>query len=413
MNMYHLSCRKLRSLAVMLTAVVCVYIVLNVVYLNLTAESPVSENSKPSDLQSVAARLKFGTPSADGKVEVVVSLNAEELAKLLEKSDLVGGLAVEGTKKDAAKSAVTVHNRSSSPPVNVSYILHNPGLCSGLVTSGVSWVVGIYSAPEQSERRKLLRETWANVALFQQNVFRTFFVMGQARIAQQESIQAEFERYRDIVQGNFVDGPRNSTLKGLLSLHFVVHYCTAAKYFIKADDDNFLNIFSMMHLFEQSLMHQHTVICALWKDNTMPILRDPKECAPWCVAADELPGRTHFPQYCAGLAYAVSHELVSALYTASLSAPYFWIDDVYITGLLMSEVSKELHDIHYIDLNANFTLVEVDAEKEYLDKRKSIHFVTAKIRDPEIHKRVWKALVNRLIPSQFKLLSVSAIARST
>jgi len=133
----------------------------------------------------------------------------------------------------------------------------------------------------------------------------------------------------------------------------------------------------------------------------------------WCVAANELPGRTHFPQYCAGLAFALSRELVSELYLTSQSTPYFWIDDVYITGLLMPEVSKKSRGIHYVDLLSNFTLVEGDIETEYQDSRKSPHFAIAKIRDADIYRRVWKAVFNHLAPSQFKMLSDAAIAQYT
>jgi len=414
MNVYHMSCRNLRSLSIMLAVVVCIYIALNIIYINLSNDSVLAESSENNNMQSVAARLKFGKPDASGKVEVVVSLDADQLAKLLVNSDL-SGLYGEQNKHSIAEVAanqIIINNGSAHPPLNVSYVLYNPILCNELVTSGLSWVIGIHSTPEQSDRRRLLRETWANISLLRQNVFRTFFVMGRAGDVYQKNVQAEFEQYRDIVQGDFVDVSRNATLKGLLALHYVAHYCTVAKYFIKANDDTFLNIFSTMQLFEESAMHQHTVICALWKDSTMPILRAPQECMPWCVAADELPGRTHFPQYCAGLAFALSRELVSALYSASLSAPYFWIDDVYITGLLIPEVSKKLHGIHYIDLISNFTLMEGDIEAEYQDSRKSLHYTFAKVRNADIYRNVWKALINRLTPSQFKLLSDAAISQN-
>jgi len=413
MNVYHISCRNLRSLGIMLAAVVCVYIVLNIAYVSFVSNSTLSVDNAESDkIESIAAHLKFGKPDASGKVDVVVSLDAEQLAKLILGNSDLSRLYTEQSKQGSAEVAenqIVIHNGSAHLPMNVTYILHNPILCNDLVTSGLSWVVGIHSSPEQLEQRKLLRETWANVSLFRQNVFRTFFVMGRASGAQQESVQAEFEQYRDIVQGDFIDVSRNATLKSLLALHYVAHYCSAAKYFVKANDDTFVNIFSMMQLLEASAMHRYMVICALWQENTMPILRDPKVCMQWCVAADELPGRTHFPQYCAGLAFALSRELVTALHATSLSTPYFWIDDVYITGLL----TKKLRGIHYVDLISNFTLTEGDIEAEYQDSRKSIHYAFAKIRSADVHRRVWKAVFKRLSPSQFKLLSDAAITQNT
>jgi len=417
MNVFHINCRNLRSLGVMLAVVVCIYVTLNIAYITFFNDSPSSDNKERNDAQSqsVAAHLEFGKPDASGKVNVIISLDADQLARLILGNSDLSGLYAEQNKQSNIKVAekpIVIHSGSAQLPVNISYVLYNPALCNDVVNSGLSWVVGIHTTPEQSDRRKLLRETWANTSLFQQNVFKTFFVMGRASGAQQNSLQMEFDQYRDIVQGDFVDSFRNATLKSLLALHFVAHYCTTPKYFVKANDDTFINIFSLIQLFEASAVHQHTVACALWKENTMPILRDPKECMQWCVAADELPGRTHFPQYCAGLAFALSHKLVPALYAASLSTPYFWIDDVYITGLLMPEVSKKLNGIRYVDLISNFTLVEGDIESEYNDSRKSIHYTFAKIRNADIYRRVWKALISRLTPSQFKLLSDAAIAQN-
>ena len=417
MNVYHISCRNLRSLGVMLAVVVCIYVTLNIAYISLFNDSVSPDNKEKTDVQTetVAAHLKFGKPDASGKVNVVISLDAEQLARLILGNSDLSRLYAEQNKQsnmEVAEKPIVIHNGSARLPVNISYVLYNPTLCNGVVNSGLTWVFGIHSTPEQSDRRKLLRETWANVSLFRQNVFQTFFVMGRSTGAQQDSLQTEFDQYHDIVQGDFVDSFRNATLKSLLALHYVTHYCTTPKYFIKANDDTFINIFALMQLFESSAVHQHTVACALWKENTMPILRDPKECMQWCVAADELPGRTHFPQYCAGLAFALSRELVPALYSASLSTPYFWIDDVYITGLLMPEVSKKLHGIRYVDLISNFTLAEGDIKSEYEDSRKSLHYTFAKIRNADVYRSVWKALISRLTPSQFKLLSDAAIAQN-
>jgi len=415
MNVYHISCRNIRSLGVTLAVVVCIYIALNIAYISLFSDSISTDNSdSDANVQSIAARLKFGKPAPDGKVEVVVSLDADQLAKLLGNSDLSGLYGAQDKQNSAelTEKHVVIRSGSTPLPLNVTYILYNPSLCNGLVSSGLSWVVGIHTTPDQSDRRKLLRETWANVSLFRESVFQAFFIMGRASEAQQQNIQSEFEQYHDIVQGDFVDAARNATLKSLLALHYVAQYCSVAKYFIKANDDTFLNIFSMMQLFQTSELHQHTVVCALWKENTMPILRDPKECMQWCVAADELPGRTHFPQYCAGLAFALSGKLVSELYLVSLFTPYFWIDDVHVTGLLMPEVAKKVHNIHYVDLVSNFTLVEGDIQNEYQDSRKSLHYTIAKIRNADIYRTVWKALLNRLTPSQFKLLSNAAIIQT-
>ena len=72
---------------------------------------------------------------------------------------------------------------------------------------------------------------------------------------------------------------------------------------------------------------------------------------PRCVKYNEFPGRSFFPSYCAGLAVIMSRDVVQEMYQASFSTPFFWIDDVYLTGMLAPKVL----DIEYVNLEKNFT----------------------------------------------------------
>ena len=67
-----------------------------------------------------------------------------------------------------------------------------------------------------------------------------------------EEIRAEFDQYRDMVQGNFIDRYRNLTLKAVLGLRWMSQYCSQAPFAIKTDDDTFLNIFEMVRLMTEN-----------------------------------------------------------------------------------------------------------------------------------------------------------------
>ena len=84
----------------------------------------------------------------------------------------------------------------------------------------------------------------------------------------------------------------------------------------------------------------------------MPILRDPRTCMKWCVKRSELRDRTRFPQYCAGIGYTLSSALLGLLYNASTTTPFFWIDDVYVTGLLAKKLPAS---VKYVDTGRHFT----------------------------------------------------------
>jgi len=72
----------------------------------------------------------------------------------------------------------------------------------------------------------------------------------------------------------------------------------------------------------------------------------------WCVKRSELRGRTRFPQYCAGIGYTLSSALLGLLYNASTTTPFFWIDDVYVTGLLAKKLPAS---VKYVDTGRHFT----------------------------------------------------------
>ena len=86
-------------------------------------------------------------------------------------------------------------------PTDTSFLLHNPSLCSaavapqgGVTTSGGStssptgaaagkgldWIVYVHSGMFNTDRRQLLRDSWANVKLFKAFNFRVVFLVGRA-----------------------------------------------------------------------------------------------------------------------------------------------------------------------------------------------------------------------------------------
>jgi len=65
-------------------------------------------------------------------------------------------------------------------------------------------------------------------------------------------LNAEFQKHRDLVQGNFIDSYKNLTLKAVLGLRWMSQYCGQAPFAIKTDDDTFLNIFEMVRLMTEN-----------------------------------------------------------------------------------------------------------------------------------------------------------------
>lgn len=68
-------------------------------------------------------------------------------------------------------------------------------------------------------------------------------------------------------------------------------------------------------------------------------------CIPRYVPPEAFPGNS-YPQYCDGLGYIFSRDLVPAFYNLSLYTRTFWVDDVHITGTL----AKNLGGVQRIQL---------------------------------------------------------------
>ena len=226
---------------------------------------------------------------------------------------------------------------SNPPPSDVKIIYGNTHVCDG--PHDVKLLIYVHSDPEHSERRMRLRETWANQNLFLDKRVRTVFFIGHpSKPETQNAVRAENTTYGDIIQGDFEDSYKNLTLKGLLAFKWLTQHCQNAKFALKADDDAFVNIFEILDVIDEDYVNKNrTVVCAMWPDNSMPILRNPKNCMKWCVPEEDFPGQRFYPKYCAGLTYLLPMPIIGDMLSASKRTPFFWIDDVYITGLLTRE----------------------------------------------------------------------------
>jgi hypothetical protein len=255
----------------------------------------------------------------------------------------------------------------------------------------------------------LLRETWASRHLFSERVIERVFLMGRSSKEDvQKKLQAESEKYGDIVQGDFMDVYKNLTLKGLMGLKWISTYCRQADFAIKADDDAFVNIFNLLHVLKQNEGKKKVVACSVWGDNSMPILRDPSKCSKWCVRFNEFPGQRYFPKYCAGLTYALSRDLIPLMYNASFTTPFFWIDDVYLTGLLPAKVKN----VEYISLANNFTLKQDDAIAQLKDLNKPLTHIIVHAKRSEEFMNMWNMLLKRLPFDDVKLISTELIEQN-
>lgn len=248
---------------------------------------------------------------------------------------------------------------------NFTYIMNQPS-CN----PNIHALVVVPSAPENRDKRKLIRQTWANfveLPLHKNNIpFRVVFMLG---IPGTETNQAELERenfeYDDMVQGSFVDSYENMTYKHVMAMKWFLTFCGNSKILIKVDDDVFLNTPQLMIYLHNTMLHnqlpqtdnqagEHITNISKPLKLLFRQQRDLLFCNRkigvrvhrsyrfrWYASYRNYPNKT-YPPYCPGYGIVYSGDVVRRLYDAAQRAKFFWIDDIHITGLLTNQLNIKI-----------------------------------------------------------------------
>ena len=225
-------------------------------------------------------------------------------------------------------------------PHNFNYTINNPSTCE---ETSVFILIFVHSAPDHFAERKLIRATWASLKTYQGKSIRTIFLLAQpTNFAVQADIVRENVQHEDIIQENFVDHYRNLTHKHIMGLKWVSRYCSHAQTVVKVDDDTFVHIFRIVQFLSKDnyFSRQNTSLSSMNINSDIIYYSVYRNHSPrrdksdkWYVSREEYPG-DKYPPWCEGFAYITKPHLVRKLYDLSLRTQYYWIDDVYVTGIL-------------------------------------------------------------------------------
>ena len=213
---------------------------------------------------------------------------------------------------------------------------------------------------------------------------------------EQDSIEKEAKMYGDIYQADFIDTYDNLTLKSISMLYFVSSHCSNARYVAKIDDDMYVNIPLLMTtlrnhtkslaarfapatkikkevntdanivgpanhtmtltkeisgakmiinssnpLQRKRLQHRSALLSVININDVPPFAFglkferatvDRDKTSKW-FTPENVYRAEYYPDYLSGTAYSMSGSAALKLYRAALKVPFFWMEDVYITGL--------------------------------------------------------------------------------
>ncbi|XP_075730740.1 lactosylceramide 1,3-N-acetyl-beta-D-glucosaminyltransferase-like [Rhipicephalus microplus] len=210
-------------------------------------------------------------------------------------------------------------------------------------------VVAVLSASEHYEHRSAVRATWGGV-LTTMPGFKVVFMLGRPHSdATQNRIVREDAEHDDIVQGNFLDTYRNLTLKSLMMLRWTNSFCPNTRYLLKIDDDVLLNVWDfVITLYRLAANEQRRTIWGTVISHARPARRKKGRYGKWYVPT-WMYAKATYPDYVNGPAYVISGDSVPLLLRSSSEVPYFYIEDVYLTGLVAEKAGiRRVNDRGYV-----------------------------------------------------------------
>lgn len=188
-------------------------------------------------------------------------------------------------------------------------------------------VIIVCSSVPNFDSRLAIRSTWGQYASRVQNV-QLFFLLGKSsNDSLNLAVAEESEQHQDIIQHDFLDTYNNLTLKSVMLLKWVSQRCANAQYVMKTDDDMFVNVPNLVKLLKNK-GHKKLLIGCLIK-GAVPV-KDWN--SKWFVPEVVFPGRI-YPPYLSGTGYVMSQDLVRVLYNTALNTPFFYLEDIFITGV--------------------------------------------------------------------------------
>lgn len=210
--------------------------------------------------------------------------------------------------------------------------------------------------------RMTIRKTWGKEnnlvdLIGASDQVRIVFLVGESENPLiNELVRKEATIFKDIIQGNFLDTYRNLTYKHLMGLKWVTYFCPKSQFVVKADDDIFLDVIQLALLLKAKKMQltpnamQNLLACSVVRTG-----KPKRSISKWQVSFKDYANES-YPDYCNGWLIVMSSHVAFKLYSMSSQQPFFWIDDVLITGIYASRLG-----LHHQDIKKHSPRQQVDS----------------------------------------------------
>ncbi|KAK7068501.1 hypothetical protein SK128_009088 [Halocaridina rubra] len=228
-------------------------------------------------------------------------------------------------------------DQSSSISGPYKYLIEESDFCQR--RQNLEIIAYVHSSISRVKKRNETRHTWAAVSSYNVGIFLgVIYVVGRAKNAYEDQIiRDESLQYHDIVQVDIEEDYHLLSYKSLAALSWIHLHCSEIPWTIHVDDDVVIDVFLLsLNLRDLNASDVEYFYCNIMYSNVM---REGK----WAVDPRDYSSEK-YPAFCSGLMWFIPTRLIPRLLYASQEAPFLWIDDVYVTGILAEKANISLVD---------------------------------------------------------------------
>ncbi|XP_054713483.1 beta-1,3-galactosyltransferase 5-like isoform X2 [Uloborus diversus] len=261
------------------------------------------------------------------------------------KSSVSSQMSKEKSKSKESSSSESLKEKSKSKkkdkPWHLEFLINPSHLCATRMPAHsekyqtdpeLKLLIIVPSSPDHFEQRRAIRATWGSIAQKPRGPMRLGFIMGTTDDESVSNLlREESEECGDIIQAEFEDGYKQATVKSIAMLKWVAKYCAHALYFLKADDDTFVNVGMIARLLSQEPFLSEERFIGGYIHEEM-----------YYVSEEDYPDEV-YPPFASGSAYITTGPSAVELFDASQRVePILPLDDVFVTGLCAQDVEITL-----------------------------------------------------------------------
>lgn len=197
----------------------------------------------------------------------------------------------------------------------------------------------ISSSVEHFEQRNAIRNSWCKTDQNNKYSWQCLFLIGQPEdsgrsLELTQKLQKEKRKYKDILQGSYIDTYRNLTLKVMHGLLWATQNCPA-KFLLKTDDDCFVNTPLLYNLVLHHQDANNLYIGSVSSDlEKRKVIRNVDN--RWHVSESDYK-RDYYPSYASGAGYLLSWDTVEKMVSISPYIKPIPIEDAYIGVLAQAK----------------------------------------------------------------------------